>query len=114
MIQDDPELVQRFTNAYLKAFEYVQDNPEEAAQLLADSSAELAGNTELFTKQLQADIDHTFTSTATEASGLGAMDEEMWASTIDILTSQKVIEGEAPAPSDVYDSTFVDAFHAEK
>lgn len=113
MIENDPDLVQRFTNAYLRAFEYVNENPEETAQLLADSSAELADNTDLFTRQLQADIDHTFTSPTTEATGLGAMDEAMWQSTIDILAGQGVLEGEPPAATDVFDSTFVDTYHSD-
>lgn len=112
MIEEDPELVQRFTNAYMRAFEFVQENPEETAKILAESSPELAGSEELFERQLQADIDHTFTSPDTEENGLGAMNDEMWQSTIDILANQGVIEGEAPAPGDVYDSTFVDTFNS--
>ena len=112
MIERDPDLVQRFTNAYLRAFEFVQENPEETAKILTEASAELAGKEQLFTRQLQADIDHTFTSPATEAGGLGAMEEEMWQSTIDILAEQGVLEGEPPAASHVYDSTFVDTFNS--
>ena len=37
MIEGDPELVERFMSAYVRAFEYVIENPEEAAQTLADS-----------------------------------------------------------------------------
>lgn len=114
MLESDPDLVQRFTNAYLKAFEYVNENPEETAELLTGVSAELEGKQELFTRQLQADIDKTFSSPTTEESGLGAMDEEMWQSTIDILAAQGVLKGEPPAAADVYDPTFVDAYHSEK
>lgn len=113
MIQDDPDLVQRFTNAYLRAFEYVKKKPEQASQVLADSSPELADNTELFTKQLQADIDHTFTSSTTESRGLGAMDGAMWKSTIETLTGQGVIKGTIPETSEVFDSTFVDAYYSD-
>jgi hypothetical protein len=42
------------------------------------------------------------------------MDEEMWQSTIDILAAQGVLKGEPPAAADVYDPTFVDAYHSEK
>lgn len=112
MIEENPDLVQRFTNAYLRAFEFVAENPEETAELLATSAPELADNADLFTRQLQADIDYTFTSPTTEASGLGAMDEGMWQSTIDILTAQGVLQGEPPTTSEVHDSTFVDAYYS--
>lgn len=111
MIESDPDLVQRFANAYLRAFEYVVENPEETAELLAASAPELASNAEVFTRQLQADIDHTFTSEVAEAGGLGTMDEEMWQSTIDILADQGVLEGEPPATEEVYDPTFVEAYN---
>lgn len=108
MIENDPELVQRFTNAYQKAFEYVMENPEETAEIIVNSAPELADSQDLFVSQLQADIDHTFTSSATEEKGLGTMEDSMWQSTIDILTEQGVISTEPPAVEDVYDTSFID------
>lgn len=113
LIENNPDLVQRFTNAYLKAFEYVNENPEETADIIAKSAPELADNADLFVSQLQADIDHTFTSPATEASGLGAMEESMWESTLDILTDQGVIKTEPPTAADVFDATFVDEYNSQ-
>jgi NitT/TauT family transport system substrate-binding protein len=113
MIQEKPDLVQRFTNAYLKAFDYTVKNPEKVAEILAKSSPEQAENGPLFQKQLQADIDHTFTSDTTKAHGLGAMDPAMWKTTIDTLAAQNVLEGNAPAVDDVYDATFVDAYNGK-
>jgi NitT/TauT family transport system substrate-binding protein len=111
LIEKDPDLVQRFTNAYLKAFDWVAENPEETAALLAGTSAELADNEELFAKQLQADIDHTFTSDHTQEHGLGAMDAQMWESTIGILSDRGVIKT-TPATSDVYTNEFVENSNA--
>ncbi len=108
MIQEDPDLVQRFTNAYLKGLQYTIDNPAEAAKTLADSNAQLAGNEALYEQQLQADIDNTFTSADTEANGLGSMDDTTWQKTIDLLFGQGVISSE-PAVTDVQDPTFVTA-----
>jgi len=85
-------IVQRFVNAYLKAFGYVIKNPEEAAKIVAASAPELRDKKDVFREQLQADIDHTFTSDATDARGLGAMDRAVWQSIVDVLTTQKVIE----------------------
>lgn len=107
LIDENPELVQRFTNAYLKAFQYVIDNPDKAAEITAASSAELAGKVEVFTEQLQADIDYTFESDATDADGLGAMTTDKWQATIDVLAGQGVIE-KAPATADVFDATFAE------
>lgn len=105
LIEEDPDLVQRFTNAYIRAFEYVIENPAEAAEITAASSKELRDKAGVFEEQIQADIEFTFESDDTESAGLGAMTTEMWASTIDVLETQGVIE-EAPAPEDVFDPSF--------
>jgi NitT/TauT family transport system substrate-binding protein len=112
MIKDNPDLVQRFTDAYLRAFQYVVEHPEETATLLSEVSPELAGKADLFERQLQADIDHTFSNDLTEEQGLGAMDEATWQSTVDTLADQGALDGEPPATSDVYDPTFVEAHKA--
>ncbi|MER6530193.1 ABC transporter substrate-binding protein [Streptomyces sp. NPDC001508] len=108
MVKDDPDLVQRFTNAYLRAFRYVIDNPEKTAKILADSSPEYRDQAGLFQRQLQADIDHTFTSDATEKNGLGAMDAQVWQATIDTLADQQVLKGSPPAVEDIYTPVFVE------
>ncbi|PPG31222.1 ABC transporter substrate-binding protein [Pseudoclavibacter sp. RFBB5] len=108
MIENDPELVQRFMNAYARGLQYVIDNPAEAAQILADSSPQLAGNVDLYEKQIQANIDASFTSADTDANGLGTMTDEKWQSLIDMLAEQQVITT-SPSTSDVQDSTFVNA-----
>ncbi len=108
MIEGDPELVERFMSAYVRAFEYVIENPEEAAQTLADSSPQLSGNVDLYTAQLEADIAVGFMSEDTEANGLGTMTEEKWQKLVDMLSEQGVIET-APKVADLHDSSFVDA-----
>ncbi|WP_167044159.1 ABC transporter substrate-binding protein [Salinibacterium sp. ZJ454] len=108
MIDENPELVQRFMNAYTAAFEYVTKNPEEAAEVLAGTSPEFAKNVDLYITQLGVDISSSFVSEDTEANGLGSMTAKKWQATIDMLADQKVIET-IPATKDVYDSTFVDA-----
>ena len=108
MIEENPELVQRFTNAYIKAFEYVLENPEEAADILAASSKELADKAPVFLEQIEADIEYTFESDATDAEGLGAMSEEMWQATIDVLVEQAVIE-QAPDLTEVFNPDFAKA-----
>lgn len=106
MIENDPELVQRFMNAYVKALEFVVDNPDVAAETLAGSSAELAENVDLYRSQIQADIDQTFSSEQADEHGLGTMTDESWASMISMLAEQGVIESE-PAVEDVSEGEFV-------
>ncbi|MBC9926209.1 MULTISPECIES: ABC transporter substrate-binding protein [unclassified Leucobacter] len=110
LVAEDPDLVERFTRAYIKSFQYVIDNPAEAAEIVAASAPELADKAEVFQEQLQADIDYTFESELTDELGLGAMSEEVWQSTIDVLSKQGVIET-APAVNDVFDSSFVEKAH---
>lgn len=50
----------------------------------------------------------TFESDLTDAEGLGAMSDEQWQTTIDLLVEQGVIE-DAPSVDDVRDSTFISA-----
>ncbi len=107
LIESDPDLVQRFMNAYLRGLQWVIDNPEEAAQMLTEARPQLAENAELFTAQLQADIEETFTSEVTEKNGLGYMDPKAWDATVATLEDQDVLEDEVP-PADAFDNTFVE------
>lgn len=108
LIDENPDLVQRFTRAYIKSFQAVLDDPEAAAQILADSAPELADKKEVFLEQLQADIDYTFESDLTAELGLGAMDPDVWETTIDVLSTQGVIET-APEVDEVFDASFLES-----
>lgn len=107
LIESDPDLVQRFTDAYLEAFQWMIDNPEEAAALLAESSPELAENQELFLTQIEADIEETFTGPVTEQNGLGYMDPGAWEATVEILDEQGVLD-QPVEPAEAYDNQFVE------
>ncbi|MGI5200293.1 ABC transporter substrate-binding protein [Spirillospora sp. CA-108201] len=113
MIKKHPGVVQRFTNAYLRAFSYVEQHPEETARILAATSPENALKSPVFLRQLQADISHSFNSEATRARGLGAMEETRWQDVIGTLAKQKVLTGRPLATKDVYDQAFVDAYNAK-
>jgi NitT/TauT family transport system substrate-binding protein len=106
VIKNNPDLVQRFTNAYVKAFAQVIARPDEAAKILAESSPQLAGNVELYKKQLAADISDSFENDQTRANGLGSMNDATWQKTISILGQQGVTKS-SPAVPDVQDSSFV-------
>lgn len=96
MIKRNPDLVRRFVAAYRKAFDYVAAHPEEAADIVVKLVPEYANKKDVLVAQLQADIDHTFTSEETQAHGLGWMTEEAWASTIQVLKEQGAIKTEVP------------------
>jgi NitT/TauT family transport system substrate-binding protein len=107
VIRKNPDLAQRFMNAYVKAFAHVIQNPDEAAKILVDSSPQLAGNLDLYKAQLGADIADSFESDQTRAHGLGYMDDATWQKTIDMLAQQSVIKS-SPKVADVQDSSFVE------
>ena len=75
--------------------------------MLTEARPQLAENAELFTAQLQADIEETFTSEVTEENGLGYMDPKAWDATVAILAEQDVLEDEVQ-PADAFDNTFVE------
>jgi NitT/TauT family transport system substrate-binding protein len=106
LIESDPDLVQRFVDAYVEAFQWMIDNPEETAAVLAESLPQLAESEELFAAQIQADIDETFTNEVTKKNGLGYMDPAAWDATVSILDEQGVLDA-AVEPADAYDNQFV-------
>lgn len=112
LIEQNPGVVEKFMKGFTESFQYVLDNPEEAAEVIAASSPELADNVELYTAQIEADIAESFTSPATEQSGLGAMDDATWEKTIAVLADQGQLES-VPTLDDVRDASFVDAANGE-
>jgi len=107
VIHKNPDLAQRFMNAYVKAFAHVIESPDEAAKILANSSPQLAGNLDLYRAQLAADIAGSFENDQTRAHGLGFMDGGTWQKTIDMLAQQGVIKT-SPKVTDVQDASFVE------
>lgn len=106
MIKTKPGVVQRFVTAYVKAFNWVIDNPQKAAKIVADSSDETKGQEALYTQQLGADIANTFMGPMTLQYGLGYMPPSSWAATVKTLVDTGQIES-APPLSSLYDNRFV-------
>lgn len=104
VVAENPDLVERFMRAYIKSFQFVIDNPDEAVKLLVAVDSKL--NADILHAQLKADIDHTFTNATTEKCGLGYMDPARWESTREVLVTQKVIESSPPI-NEVYTNKFV-------
>ncbi|MFZ5671479.1 MAG: ABC transporter substrate-binding protein [Pseudomonadota bacterium] len=92
LIKEKPELVERFTAAYLKAFADVIANPGEAADIIIKANPEYAGKRDILVKQLEADIKSTFFSAETAKDGIGAMTLETWTATARTLRDQGVMK----------------------
>lgn len=112
MINEHPEVVQAFTDAYLEAFQWVIDNPAQAADMVAASTPLTKDKAPIFLEQLQADIDGTFTDADTDAHGLGYMNREKWAKTKEVLASQGLLKSDVPVES-LFDDSFQAAAMAQ-
>jgi NitT/TauT family transport system substrate-binding protein len=107
LLEGDRDLVQRFVTAYLQGLQWVIDHPSESAALLSQSRPQLGESEALFTTQIEADIENTFTSPVTERHGLGYADPKAWEATVSILDEQGLLEGSVE-PADAYDNRFVE------
>ncbi len=92
LIKEKPDLVERFTAAYLKAFADVIANPGEAADIIIKANPEYAKKRDILVKQLEADIKSTFFSAETAKDGIGAMTLETWTATAKTLRDQGVMK----------------------
>lgn len=104
LIEQNPDLVSRFVEAYLKAFQFMLDNPEGAADALIAHRPEMEDKREVLITQINAQIPLA-TSPATEANGLGFMEPATWESTVNILSEQGVIET-APEVESLFNNSF--------
>ncbi|MDQ1124492.1 ABC transporter substrate-binding protein [Microbacterium trichothecenolyticum] len=111
-ISEHPDTIAKFAKGFAKSLQYVIDNPEKAAEITAASSPELSGNVALYQAQIAADIADSFTSPTTDAHGLGAMSDEQWKATIDLLAAQGQITT-TPSVDDVRDDTFIAEAHTD-
>jgi len=85
MIHDHPDLVRRFTKAYLEAFRSVVEDPEGAVKITVAANPEYAGKAGVLLAQLKADLASTFFSPDTKAHGIGWIDSARWAATAKML-----------------------------
>ena len=107
MIKERPDLVKRFTRAYLRAFQDVINDPKGAVEILAKNNPEVAEKKDVMLKQLDADIKHTFSSDDTKANGLGWNPPKKWQATHDTLLKLNVIEKAVPSINSLYSNDFL-------
>ena len=108
LIAEKPDLVQRFTRAYLQAFQFVAENPKEAVDIVVKANPEYASKVEVLTKQLQTNLTRSFFSDATKAGGLGIITPQQWKETAETLIAQDVLPKTASLTAG-YDMRFQEA-----
>jgi len=113
MIAEKPDLVQRFVNAYVKAFQFVVDDPKAAIDIVVKANPEYKGKEETLMAQLQADIKSTFFSPYTKQHGIGAISDKQWSATAQVLKDQAVLPADF-SPAGGFNSTFVEKAGAPK
>lgn len=107
MIADKPDLVKRFTRAFLKGFGDVVTDPAAAAKIVAAANPEFKDKEAILLDAIKINLDGPFFSEATKASGLGWNTRAKWDATAKILADQSLI----PAQLDVgqaFDNRFVE------
>lgn len=113
MIADKPDVVQRFVKAYLQAFKFVVENPQQAVDIVVAANPEYKGKEETLRKQLDADIKSTFFSAYTKQRGIGAIGDKQWAETAQVLKEQGMLPADFSAAGG-YNASFVDKGDALK
>jgi NitT/TauT family transport system substrate-binding protein len=103
MIESNPDLVGRMTDAAMKSYRYAAEHPEEVLEVVPDLYPEAKPQI------LETEMNIAFALVATEnTSGqpFGYMAPEDWASTLEVLTSGEVISGDKPA-EEFYTNDFI-------
>ena len=112
-IAGKPDLVQRFVNAYVKAFRFVIENPQQAIDIVVKANPEYQGKEHTLMAQLQADIKSTFFGPYTKQHGIGTISGKQWTATAQVLKDQAVLPADFN-PAGGFDSSFVDKAHPLK
>ena len=113
MIAEKPELVQRFVNAYAKAFQFVVEHPKEAVDIVVKANPEYKGKEHTLMAQLDADIKSTFFGPYTKTHGIGAMSDKQWTATAQVLKEQGMLPADFNAAGG-FNSSFIEKAGALK
>jgi len=113
MIAEKPDLVQRFVNAYMKAFAFTVEHPQQAVDITVKANPEYKGKEHTLMSQLQADIKSTFFSPYTKQHGIGAISDKQWNATAQVLKDQSVLPADFN-PAGGFNSSFVEKAHPLK
>ncbi len=101
MINENPDLVERFMRATLKGYQYAIENPDEVAALALEYDPELDLAFQKETMKVQVPLIDT------GDAPIGTMDEDVWDGTQQILEEQNFIEVPINL-SDIYTNEFIE------
>ena len=107
MIAEKPDLVQRFVDAYMKAFKDVVENPQQAVDIVVKANPEYKGKEHTLLSQLQADIKSTFFGPYTKQHGIGTISDKQWNATAQVLKEQGMLPADF-TPAGGFNSSFVE------
>jgi NitT/TauT family transport system substrate-binding protein len=113
LVTERADLVQRFVNAYMRAFADVTQNPQEAADSIVRANPEYAPKRDVLVQQIEADIKSTFFNNETKAHGLGWMTSDRWQQTVKILVDQGAMK-QSIDPASAFSDKFLSAANALK
>ncbi|MBV8747672.1 MAG: ABC transporter substrate-binding protein [Xanthobacteraceae bacterium] len=113
LVTERADLVQRFVNAYMRAFSDVAQNPQEAADIIVRANPEYAPKRDVLVQQIEADIKSTFFNNETKAHGLGWMTNDRWQQTVKILVDQGAMK-QSIDPASAFSDKFLTAANALK
>ena len=113
LVTERADLVQRFVNAYVRAFADVAQNPQEAADIIVRANPEYAPKRDVLVQQIEADIKSTFFSNETKSHGLGWMTNDRWQQTVKILVDQGAMK-QSIDPASAFSDKFLSAANALK
>jgi NitT/TauT family transport system substrate-binding protein len=106
MIHDRPDLVQRFTRAYMSAFADTIRDPDTAVDAIIAANPEYKTKRDVLLAQLKADIAATFFSVTTKQIGIGSLTATQWNATTNTLATQGELKNPSAADHG-FDPTFV-------
>jgi NitT/TauT family transport system substrate-binding protein len=113
LVTERSDLVQRFVNAYMRAFADVVQNPQEAADSIVRANPEYAPKRDVLVQQIEADIKSTFFNNETKAHGLGWMTNDRWQQTVKILVDQSAMK-QSIDPAGAFSDKFLSTANALK
>ena len=100
MIENDPDLVQRFMDATKKGYEYAIENPDESAEILHDHAD--AYDIEF----LKASQEYLSEKYSEDSDTWGLMKDEVWDNYTDFMNEYSLIDKDIQA-SDCYTNEFI-------
>jgi NitT/TauT family transport system substrate-binding protein len=110
-IQNDPGMLEAFTRALVKGWQYAIAHPQEAGTALARTASGLIAANEAQT--VQAEGPYMYTA-ASKAGGWGTMDPSLWQQQIDTYHQLGQFKGTVPTVNQVMTTSILDATTAAR